>query len=98
MSKQGSSTTERTIPDWLESALKPLMTNSTAALGNFQKQGQNILQGLNYNQGLPNMGSDGKTPTLPSGLSFMDLITRYQNNKTNHPNWGGGNNDGGGDV
>ena len=70
MSKGGSSTTERTIPAWLENALKPLLAGSTQALGNFQGQGQNILQGLDYNQGMPTMkaGDD---------RSFQQLLRDY---------------------
>ena len=78
MSKQGSSTTQRDIPAWLEQALKPLLSGSTEALGHFAKQGQNVLQGLNYNQGLPTMGADGTT-VAPSGQSFADMIRSYNN-------------------
>ena len=47
MSKGGSSTTtsEKQIPAWLTSALKPLLQQSTKGLAQFGAQGQNILQG-----------------------------------------------------
>jgi hypothetical protein len=43
--KSPTSTTTKQIPDWLASALKPLLSQSASGLAQFGAQGQNILQG-----------------------------------------------------
>lgn len=73
MSKGGSSQTTTEIPKWLEQALMPLLQNSTRGLQHFQSQGQNVLQGLPYAQGLDVQPNKNQ--------SFNEALTRYYNKK-----------------
>lgn len=54
MSKGGSSTTtsQPQIPEWLSAALKPLLSGAAGNLSRFSQQGQNVLQGVPYNEGV----------------------------------------------
>ena len=50
MSKGGDSqtVTQQDIPGWLKKFVQPLLANSAQRMGDFQGQGNAILQGKNY--------------------------------------------------
>ena len=53
MGKQPTSSTEKIIPDWLLSSLKPLLSQSAGNLNQFAAQGQNVLQGRPAGEAAP---------------------------------------------
>ena len=54
-----TSSTESTIPSWLEAAFKPLLVNATKSMGDFAAQGQNVLQGKAPQGATSSPGSSG---------------------------------------
>ena len=51
-SKNPKSETQQTFPPWLEKMLQPLIGNSVGRLNEFSAQGNNVLQGRPYQQGI----------------------------------------------
>ena len=78
MSKGGSSTTTQTpqIPAWLQQALMPLLKESATNLANFNRQGQEVLQGGNYKNA--QLMTPGATPGINyAGKMDPELMARY---------------------
>ena len=74
MGKTPTSSTEKVIPEWLSSALKPLLSGSASNLAQFSAQGNNVLQGHPAGAAGPAKDPSRATANPNQGAHLADII------------------------